>query len=95
MAKSPACLPPEGSPAIASEALRAGKDQVVGYASIVFTRSRLLDIARQAVETYIKTGKIIEPEEAFFVFMMDGEMRMESFDIPQTPEIEEVTIYIE
>lgn len=39
------------------------KSRVVGYASIVFTDSKLLEIARQAVETYIKQRKIIKIEE--------------------------------
>lgn len=39
------------------------KSQVVGYASIVFIDSRLLEIARQAVETYVKQGKVIKIEE--------------------------------
>jgi hypothetical protein len=67
--------------------------QVVGYASIVFIDSELgeieqktlLDFARQAVETYVKTGKIIEVEEnnpnlnqhrgAFVTLQKNGELR--------------------
>jgi len=71
----------------------ADKSQVVGYASIVFMDSelseieqkKLLDFARQAVETYVKTGKIIEVEEnnpnlnqhrgAFVTLQKNGELR--------------------
>jgi len=69
------------------------KSQVVGYGAIVFADSELseieqktlLNFARQAVETYIKTGKIIEITEnnsnlnkhqsAFVTLQKNGELR--------------------
>jgi len=73
------------------------KSQVVGYGAIVFTsdklenelnkaeQKRLLEIAKQAVETYIKEGKIIEIKEdnpmlnrplgAFVTLEENGELR--------------------
>jgi len=63
----------------------ADKSRVVGYASIVFTDSKLLEIARQAVETYVKTGKIIDIKEtnpdlnqhqgAFVTLEKNGQLR--------------------
>ncbi len=63
----------------------ADKSRVVGYTSIVFTDSRLLEIARQAVETYIKEGKIIQIKEddkalnqhqgAFVTLEKNGQLR--------------------
>lgn len=74
------------------------KSRVVGYASIVFTDSvsseqepnksqqkRLLEIARESVETYIKDGKMLKIEEndpelnkllgAFVTLRKDGDLR--------------------
>jgi len=72
----------------------ADKSQVVGYASIVFTENdllneteqkRLLEIAKQAVEIYVKEGKILEIDEknsnlnkqqgAFVTLKEDDELR--------------------
>jgi AmmeMemoRadiSam system protein B/AmmeMemoRadiSam system protein A len=75
----------------------AGKSQVVGYAAIVFSgdstgdelskaeQKRLLEIARDALETYVKTGKIPEFENeysalekhlgAFVTLRKDGGLR--------------------
>jgi hypothetical protein len=72
------------------------KDKVVGYASILFISDYsselnkeeqriLLNLAKQAVETYVRTNKIIEVEEtnvnlnkhqgAFVTLKKDGELR--------------------